>query len=377
MKLRFAHIENFKGVKEVHMDFQPSPQKRITNLHALFGDNGSGKTTVLQAIALTLSKATRKTRRTEDFAWYGFLPERIGTLGRTRVELGVAFSEEEVRLNRELFDEWVRLQSAQWLQTHKIEEPGQFRDVTLVLESGELKAKEGFPALLQFLGRYYIKTSIRNAPHLREFFPKLGDVFWFDQYRNLGTAGFSQMSSEMSVGDKPDDKEQPSEPPSFLAGVETLREALVVMWGYQVRPPPGSHFTNYIPKLREKLTLMFPGTNFVGTAEMESATAPRVRSSYFLLERDGRVFDLAEMSSGEQAFFAVIYDFVRLGIQQSVVLIDELELHLHPPEQQAFLAALQKIGPDCQFIISTHSEFVEGSIGKDFKTRLPGGRLCL
>ena len=156
----------------------------------------------------------------------------------------------------------------------------------------------------------------------------------------------------------------------------TLGKALATLRGYQVKPP-GSHFTNYIPKLREKFTLMFPGTNFVGTAEMESATAPRVKSSYFLLERNGRVFDLAEMSSGEQAFFAVIYDFVRLGIHQSVVLIDELELHLHPPEQQAFLAGLQKIGPDCQFIISTHSPFVEGSIGKEFKTRLPGGRLCL
>jgi hypothetical protein len=211
---------------------------------------------------------------------------------------------------------------------------------------------------------------------LREFFPKLGDVFWFDQYRNLGTAGFSQMSSELNGGEKAADKDELSEPPSFLAGVETLREALVVMWGYQVKPP-GRHFTNYIPGLREKFNLMFPGTSFVGTAEMESATAPRVRSSYFLLEREGRVFDLAEMSSGEQAFFAVIYDFVRLGIQQSVVLIDELELHLHPPEQQAFLAGLQKIGPDCQFIISTHSSFVEGSIGKEFKTRLPGGRLCL
>ena len=102
MKLKFAHIENFKGVKEAHLDFQPPPEKRTTNLHAIVGDNGSGKTTVMQAIALTLSLATRKTRRMDEFAWYGFLPERIGTMGRTRVELGVEFSPEEVRLNRQL-----------------------------------------------------------------------------------------------------------------------------------------------------------------------------------------------------------------------------------------------------------------------------------
>ena len=358
------------------MDFQPLPEKQPVNMHAIIGDNGSGKTTALQAIALTLSLATRKTRKPEDFQWYGFLPERTGTLGQTRVELGIQFTEEEIVLNNRLFNEWRRLQSPGWLQTHRIEEPGQFKNVTLVLERGELKANEGFPGLLQFLSRYYVKTSIRNAPQLREFFPKLGDVFWFDQYRNLGTAGFSQMSSELNGGEKGDDSGKASEPQSFLAGVETLREALVVMWGYQVRPPT-SHYTNYIPKLREKFSLLFPGTSFVGTAEMESATAPRVKSSYFLLEREGRVFDLAEMSSGEQAFFAIIYDFVRLGIQQSVVLVDELELHLHPPEQQAFLAGLQKLGPDCQFLITTHSPFVEGSIPKEQETRLKEGRLCL
>ena len=83
------------------------------------------------------------------------------------------------------------------------------------------------------------------------------------------------------------------------------------------------------------------------------------------------------MSSGEQAIFPLIYDFVRLNVRKSVVLLDELELHLHPPEQQALLAALPKLGPDCQFIITTHSSFVEGSIPNEQETRLREGRLCL
>jgi predicted ATP-binding protein involved in virulence len=103
-------------------------------------------------------------------------------------------------------------------------------------------------------------------------------------------------------------------------------------------------------------------------------TSPRF---FFLLERAGRVFDIAEMSSGEQAVFPLLCDFVRLNVRKSVVLIDELELHLHPPEQQALLAALSKIGPDCQFVITTHSTFVEGAIPSEQETRLAEGRLCL
>src|SRR5947208_16551257 len=94
----------------------------------------------------------------------------------------------------------------------------------------------------------------------------------------------------------------------------------------------------------------------------EGVTAPSMKDFYFLLERDERLYDLAEMASGEQAVFAVLYDFIRLNITRSVVLIDELELHLHAPAQQALYAALPKLGFDCQFFITTHSEFLTGAI---------------
>ena len=68
MKLKRAYIENFKGIKgPLEIDFtSPAFSKtgEIVNeprpLTCLLGDNGSGKTTVLQAIALTLSLASRQ-----------------------------------------------------------------------------------------------------------------------------------------------------------------------------------------------------------------------------------------------------------------------------------------------------------------------------
>src|SRR4051794_23754454 len=58
MKLKRATIENFKGVKSLAL--APAQVDGILGpLTALLGDNGSGKTSVLQAIALTLSMATR------------------------------------------------------------------------------------------------------------------------------------------------------------------------------------------------------------------------------------------------------------------------------------------------------------------------------
>ena len=65
-----------------------------------------------------------------------------------------------------------------------------------------------------------------------------------------------------------------------------------------------------------------------------------------------------------------MYEFVRLDIRNSVVLIDELELHLHPPQQQALLGALRNIGPDCQFIITTHSPYLKDVIPVEHEVQL-------
>jgi predicted ATPase len=122
---------------------------------------------------------------------------------------------------------------------------------------------------------------------------------------------------------------------------------------------------------------VFPGTRFVGIMPRGGVTTPRANDFYFLIDRDGRAYDLAEMSSGEQAVFPLVYEFVRLDIKRSVVLIDELELHLHPPEQQRLLAALSRVGPDCQFIITTHSEFLSSAIPNEQEVRLDRGTRCL
>lgn len=48
-----------------------------------------------------------------------------------------------------------------------------------------------------------------------------------------------------------------------------------------------------------------------------------------------------------------------------IVLIDEIELHLHPAWQQIILPTLQKIFPKIQFIVTTHSPQVVSSVPKE------------
>ncbi len=369
MKLRHIHIENFKGLKRLDIPLTSEAGGDPRRLTCLIGDNGSGKTTALQAIALTLSLATRRTRHPSDFHWHGFLPERVGSQGPTKVELSVDLHEEEIRLTHDLFREWYEAQSSDWKQTHRVVEPSDHRNVTLIYENGRLFSPQGFAALNQFLGRYYAKWLAKTTPARKELFTQLGDIFWFDQFRNLGTV-FADRESE--GGDRSE------KVAGWGAGVEQLREYLVGWWAYYTSPPSIKGWgKDYIKELEKKFATLFPGTQFQGTRPREGVAAPSAKDFYFLLERDERLYDLAEMSSGEQAVFSMLYDFVRLNISRSVVLIDELELHLHPPAQQALYASLPKLGTDCQFVITTHSEFLTGIIPEEQEVRIEGGHRCL
>lgn len=374
MELKHVIIRNFKGLRELELPMAEAPQA-LGRLTALLGDNGSGKTTALQAIALTLSLATRRTRDVASFNWHGFLPERVPSLGPTFVELLVAFHPEEVSVTSELFLAWQESLPPERRQTLRIVPPSQHIEVTLRLEGGRLTSPQGFEAVNQFLGRYYAKTLVKARPDLKDHFARLGDIFWFDQHRNLGSRTadephFATVHDRWQSDDRNGNGRE-----GWQAGVEQLREYLVGWWGFHTTP--GRQGRDFVPPLQSLFQHVFPGTRFVGIMPRDGISSPRANDFYFLIDRDGRVYDLAEMSSGEQAVFPLAYEFVRLDIRRSIVLIDELELHLHPPEQQRLLAALPRIGPDCQFIITTHSEFLTSAIPNEQEVRLDRGVRCL
>jgi predicted ATP-binding protein involved in virulence len=82
-----------------------------------------------------------------------------------------------------------------------------------------------------------------------------------------------------------------------------------------------------------------------------------------------------QMSAGQKALTALFGDIARRLILlnpkldnplegQGIVLIDEIELHLHPKWQQGVLLNLQKSFPNIQFIVTTHSPQVLSTVDK-------------
>lgn len=97
-----------------------------------------------------------------------------------------------------------------------------------------------------------------------------------------------------------------------------------------------------------------------------------------LWEKDGISLNLNQLSDGEKCTIALFGDLARrLAIAnptienplegEGVVLIDEIELHMHTQWQRKVLRVLRETFPNIQFIITTHSPQVLGEVDKDFK----------
>ena len=79
----------------------------------------------------------------------------------------------------------------------------------------------------------------------------------------------------------------------------------------------------------------------------------------------GEEFNINDLSSGEKQLFLRTLSIKMLEPKNSIILIDEPELSLHPKWQQRIIEVYKKIGENNQIIIATHSPHILGSVSSE------------
>lgn len=103
--------------------------------------------------------------------------------------------------------------------------------------------------------------------------------------------------------------------------------------------------------------------------ELKNPRIHRQGTPKMVVEKDGEKLDVNQLSQGEKSLLALVGDIARrLAILnpsldnplqgEGVVLIDEVDLHLHPKWQQNLIDKLTKTFPNVQFILTTHSPHI-------------------
>ncbi|MCC5865209.1 MAG: AAA family ATPase [Wenzhouxiangella sp.] len=121
-----------------------------------------------------------------------------------------------------------------------------------------------------------------------------------------------------------------------------------------------------LQQLEQAITTFLPQ---VSNLRLHDGRPPR-----FSMTKSGQPLFLEQLSDGERGLLALVFDLTRrLAIANpasenpiaegvALVLIDEIELHLHPSWQRRVLRLLLSTFANCQFVVSTHSPQVIGQV---------------
>jgi len=108
--------------------------------------------------------------------------------------------------------------------------------------------------------------------------------------------------------------------------------------------------------------------------ECENLRADKSPKPRLLVDKAGKTLDLRQLSDGERGMFAMVLDLAQRLSQanpkledpvingSAIVLIDEIDLHLHPKWQRSVVMQLTETFPNCQFIATTHSPQIVAAV---------------
>ena len=332
MKLERVEIENYRAIEKLDLPLNPA----LTVLH---GDNAHGKTSVLSAIATGLGSIPMLL---PDVPSVGFRKTDARGLQQSRVGLrtvdGVAWDRRvhgglrRRSVRRELKDALDAIVNADREETGPLDLPiVAFYDTDRAVFD-QPQRRRGFNT--EFPRYAALQGALSARTDFRDFFR------WFYAREN-----------------------------------EELRE--------QKKRQDFSHRLNDLKAVRRAIETMVPE---VSNPRIELSPLRFVVS---VQPDDGKPEQLSidQLSGGYRIMLALAADLARRMAQgnphidnplqsEAVVLIDEIELHLHPSWQQRVLADLARTFPNTQFIVSTHSPQVLTTVKPEHVVELrrePGG----
>lgn len=306
-RISSIHIRDFRGIADLALDLDSS-------LTLLAGRNGVGKTTVLDAIAGSATAVGDPCFGTGSRLQIFQLP-----LGAVRE--GAEVAEADVCLT--LPDGARTTLKAVCKESHFACSASQSRELPL-------QQRPNTPSPIIYYGQNRISNAVSSTP------PR-------------------QRVDDLDAG---------------LKSISSFKEWFFEKEGDEAREVKDSRNLDYsdpdLDVVRDLLGQM------EGFRSIRSRLSQDGRKRVLYVTKHQLEFPFDAVSSGEKAFFVLAVDLARrltlrypqteLAKCPALVLIDEIELHLHPGWQRKVLGSLTHMFPACQFVVTTHSPQVIGGV---------------
>ncbi len=341
MKILSLHLLNFRGIKELSVDFT----ERTT---AFVGINGVGKSTVLDALAIALSQLI--------WRLMGH-PQKTRPIALDDIRHGVDFA--RIAVTVELQGQPVSWSIVTNRRKGGSTDPLRKSDLealnaataSLKAEWHEFERKNRADAYSLPLAVYYhVNRAVLDVP------VQARDRVWgpvYEVYQDAlsrGGADFKHFFMWFRNKEDAENEQRADSPAHRDPHLEAVRAAIEA-------------FTTF--------------------RDLRIRRKPQLRMT---VVKNGLELNVAQLSDGERNMLALVGDLAHrlsllnpMGVNPNdghgVVLIDEIDLHLHPGWQRTVVASLERTFPNCQFIITTHSPQVIGELAAESVMLLRDGAL--
>lgn len=324
VRVERIELTDYRGVDQIRFEF-PSSQTTV-----LVGTNGSGKTTLLDATALLLSHLeagiTRAPRRARVFTDMDVMNGRDLAKAAVRVEIAgvcVAWSLAHARGGEPLAAAEVR------------------EDLFDSSLSGKVAAIQDQIAkgdiCLPLVVYYPVNRAVLDIPL------RIRTQHAFDPLEAYDRALFGDRRNFRLFFE-------------WFRGREDLEN--------EIRIHDSAHRDHQLEAVRRAIESLMPG--------FSNLRVQRSPLGMIVKKGEGTLF-VDQLSDGEKCLLAMTGDLARRLAMANpymddplqgggVILIDEIELHLHPSWQRQVIPALERTFPNCQFIVTTHSPAVIGHV---------------
>jgi predicted ATP-dependent endonuclease of OLD family len=350
MKLAKIRIENFRQLgtngKPFELDFRDS-LGRVRDFTLLVGPNTSGKTTILDAIAVALGSELELPATRPGFK---LSPRNVVTHGKVQAKIECLLTSEQDEFETtKVIAELTRQVPNEMTDDLRNYQKLNQRMVTLWEYPGHRSEAYPFPARARLA--HLIATGAASWDLLK----RVGGVFTFDQDR----AGFAKTVSRQVW--------------NIIHGVDTESgknaelkttdaKTILTELALQSLVPPingSSSIANQFAEIQQRYKQVCAPHEIIGVVRDEL-------NEFTVRFSDGKhEYDYDGLSSGEKMVLLLLIRFVTEHIHQSIVLIDELELNQHPLWQRKILHMLPKMGENNQIIATTHSPYLRDAVPPD------------
>ena len=313
MKIRKIHIKEYNGLKNLNINFKSND--KILDIIILIGVNGSGKTRILESIYHCF-KIFKSTIVDLELFYEKNENEVLESLMDSE---GLTEIEKEMQKDIDYID---CLRNIKYYNEDYKE--GKNQNINSKIISQSFKKLKIFPKII------YVPTEI-NFQKVEIASPMLVQEY-----------SFLNIVDSILIKDVP----------SYIA------TRIMEMANEQENTPMGEIRAAVFKEINEIFEILDLDIKISGISK-------NAKSIPIFTNSAGDKFDINELSSGEKQLFLRTLAIKMLNPENSIILIDEPELSLHPKWQQRIVDVYRKIGKNNQIIIATHSPHILGSVKKE------------